>query len=431
MNPQVETEDSPVTVLSPEKIAAEHAAAQARLNPVPDEPSLSSADDVVSHPSNTFNDMASKLEEAMKSFRTDAPKDKSPAPDNTDKKTTDSKNKPQTAPDQKTKPNDPSKQPEASQEPEPPNFTSAKAKDWKAVKEAKEAAEKQAKDWQEKYTLTTKEYEEFRKKAGDPAQTEALKKQFEELQKQRDALEEKVRTVDLSQDDRFNAEFNDKFKFAIDKAKDAAGDHAERVEQLLNLPPSKWRKERLSEIRDELAGFDQGQLDIAVAAFDQARADRDVRLKNSKETYIKLKQADQEKQLHEQRLYSQKAEAAMNAVLSVARETTDAFKKTEDADHNSFVEQSEQFVTKFFKRQLTDTEQALLPVLAMEAKRYSERVVPAMAKKIAELEEALKQYKGGTPSNGAGSGSREQKGTGSERHSFQEIFNREWPAGNR
>jgi hypothetical protein len=116
-------------------------------------------------------------------------------------------------------------------------------------------------------------------------------------------------------------------------------------------------------------------------------------------------------------------------VLAIAREISPSFKSSDDAEHNAFVQKSEEFLHKFFKNELSDTDLASLPVMAREALRLSERVVPSMAKKISELEAALKNYQRSSPTPASGKDAGANSGTLTA--SFIDKFNELWPQGNR
>lgn len=422
--------DSPeVKPLDPQQIIKDREAAAAKRGP------MDAADsDVIGHPSDGFNAMAEKLDKAMKEVlsKSNVQKDPTPAPDDSDKKTTDSKKKP--AENKESKTPDAPKDDKATADPE--NFTSAKAADWKKLKALREEAEKKASEIQAKYDLTAKEYEEFRKKVGDPARLEALNKRIAEVEAEREKMAEILKREAIEKTEEFNSHWNGKLSKAIAKAKEAVGEeHAERVEQLMALPPSKWRKAQLNEIREEVEGLDADMFAMAVANYDEAREGREAQLKDSKATYENLKNMRIQDSEAARKMAEQKNEAALAAVLSVARESMPAFKRTDDTDHNAQVDAAEQFATRFFKKQLSDSELALLPVLAMEAKRYSERVVPSLEKKVAELEAALAEYRGAQPTPGGGTKDQRAAGAGGgggkSGSSFIDKFNEYWPQGNR
>lgn len=412
----VETEEVEVRPLSPEQIIRDRAAA--KVSPVvsQDEPMGEDANP----PGSVFNDMASKLEKAMSEVnkRQSQPEADTGPKDNL--KTTDSKKKPDAATtDAKT-------ETVATDEIESKTITSAKAADWKALKEKLKTHETQAKEWEQKHKVVESEYTEFRKKAGDVAVIEQTKKEKEALQVERDRFKTQLETVALERSEEFSSFYQEKFDTALKKAKDAVGTESERIEQLMQLPPTKWRKEQINAIRDELIGSDQGQLDIAISQYDEARSDKEAKLKDSKTNYAKLIQMQTDRAAQDRLSTDKRREAITASVLTLAKDY-DSFKPSDDTNHNATVAQNEEFVKKFITGRLEGTDLALMPILATEAKRYKDVVVPALAKQVEELKAALAQYQGANPTPAGGSRV-DAKG---QPKGFIDTFNEMWPAGNR
>lgn len=407
-----------VKPLSDDQIIRERAAAKVASTSLPNEPMDAAETDVINHPSADFNSMASKLEKALSEVNTKAPKtEPSTAPKEV--KQTDSKNKP----DEKDSKTDKVETPD---DIESKTITSAKAADWKALKEKLKSHETLAKEWEQKHKVVATEYEEFRKKAGDVAVIEQTKKERDAIQAERDKLQSHLETVALERSERFSQFYEQKFNDALKNARDAVGAEAERIEQLMALPPTKWRKEQINAIREELSGVDQGQLDIAIAEYDRARADREAKLKDSKTNYKKLMELESERIAQEKLSMEKRREAISSSVLQLAKEY-DSFKPGDNPEHNASVAQNEEFVKKFVSGKMEGTDLAMIPILAVEARRYKDVVVPSMAKQIDELKAALAQYQGSnpTPSGGARVDSKGQpKG-------FIDTFNELYPQGNR
>lgn len=413
------TDEPQVTPLTDQKIIEQRIAA-AQTN---QEQEQFRQEDPNLNKSSAFNDMAAKLEKAMKEVTPEVKqKEASTAP--IDKQQTDSRKK---LDEKKT---DTAAAPEKeavnpADDIENKTITSAKAADWKALKEVANAAKKERDDLKQKYELTAKEYEEFKKKAIDTSQLEPVVKERDALKTKAQQYEDQLKTIALERSPEFRDFYDKKFTEAVARAKDAAGSEAERIEQLMALPPTKWRKDQINTIRETLEGMDQGQLDIAISEYDKARLDRDAQLKDSKTNYERLQQIETDKATARKQMETKQAEAAMNGVLAFARGEFDSFKKGDDEQHNVFVAEAEQFVTKFFNNQLTRNEISLLPVLAKEAERYKSVVVPALLKENAELKAALKENQGTQPDLSGGPPS-DPKG---KPMGFTEAFLSNWTGG--
>jgi hypothetical protein len=411
-------DETPATRIAPEDLAAKRAEAAAAEAAKPTAQDIIK-DDMVIPPSQAFNSMAEKLERLMKetTAKPAAEAPKSTAPDASDKVQTDSRK-----PAPKTEAKTEVKTDDAA------TITSPKAADWKIVKEAKAKAEAEAADYKAKLEATMKEMEALKSKPQIDPVFEAKKKELEEAALERDRLRTELETVALERSDKFKNYFDRKFQSAEKQAKAAVGEeHASGIVELLAMPPSKERKERINEIREELLGIDADAFSAAVRAYDEAREEKVEQLKDAKTNYQKLMELQQQEHLTKQQEAERRAELSAAQVLSVAKKDIDSFKPSEDPSQAAFAAESEEFVKKFFQNKLAASEVALLPVLAREATRYSSVVVPSLQAKIKELEEALSKYQGAS-SRPAGGPPASPKGSPK---SFIETFNEAWPAGNR
>jgi hypothetical protein len=312
-------------------------------------------------------------------------------------------------------------------EPDPPeNFTSAKAADWKRLKDAIAQRDAKLNEIEKKVLLKEKELAEAQNKFKAEDRSPIYTKQIEELKAERDKLTEKLEAVALEKSERFSGHFQKTFDSAIARAKDAAGkDNSERVEQLLNLPPSQWRKERLNEIRQSLTGVDQGQLDVAIADMDRARSEKDMALSKSRENYQRLQDVQKQEAAQNQQLIAARTEAMVQRVLSMAKQYEAFQEKENDPEHNLQVKLNGERIASFFKMQLPAEEIATMPIAAAEGKRLLEKVVPALQAEIAQLKQALEDKKTAIP-NAAG-GTKGSNATQAKPKSFTEHFREHWP----
>ena len=362
-------------------------------------------------PGDAFNQMRDKLDKLMSEVTNKGPlqPEKSTAP------VPPVELKPEPKPDAK---------PEEKKEEVPETFTSAKAADWKKLKEARAEAEKKASDFEKRLLEKEKALLEVENKFKSQDRTPEFQKQLDEMKAHRDKLEAQLESVALERSDRFQATFTKSLESAVASAKEAVGDaNAGMVAELLELPPSKWRKEQLNKIREGLEGVDQGQLDIAIRENDKTRAERAEALKNAKDSYSKLQGIEAEKANRAAELRKAQTTNTINRVLEMAR-SYDAFKPVEnDAEHNLLVRQNEERIGKFFNMEMAPDEMAVMPVVAAEGRRLMEKVVPSLQAKIKELEATVQamQNSNPKPSGGAPGDSNTGKPT-----SFAEAFQQHW-----
>lgn len=412
--------DTDVKPLSREQIIKERQA----FNPQP----MEAVDgDVVPDPVGNINDMASKLDKALSEMKQkqEPPRDADPSPkeQKPEAKVADTK---QTQAD--------TKQTQAAEDIESKTITSAKAADWKAIKEKAKAAEARAAEFEQKHSLVAKEYEEFRKKAVDLAKAEELTKTLKSVEAEREKYRTELETVALERSETFTKQFKVRFDEAINRATEAVGkEDADKIQQLMNLPPSKWRKERINEIREKLEGVDQGQLDIAIADYDRANNEKSEALKNSKENYQRLQGVEAERANRMKELREQQLKANAASVLAMAKDKYEAFKPGETEESKAMASANADKLNRFFLGQLKGEELMELPIKAAEADRLT-AALAATTKELEEAKEALKKYQGSTPkpsgdkAGGTGRVIGNEQGDGSP---FIDKFKELWPAGNR
>lgn len=380
------------------------------------EPGLARDEQIIQQPDpgTGMNSMREKLEKLMAETK-EPPKadEKKPEP----KKEEAKKEEPKT-----------DAKPDEKKEPEPETFTSAKAADWKKLKDARAAAEKERDEFKTKLLTKENEFLQLQTKLKAEDKTPEFTKELETIKADRDKLLEKLEAIDLERSPRFSERFDKAFASAAERAKNAVGEQlAERVEQLMHLPQSKWRKERLNEIREELTGIDQGQFDIAIAEWDRARQDKDTALADSKNNFTKLKQLQAEEQNRARELQKAQLDNTITKALEIARGYK-AFQPVDgDEEHNATVKSNEAKIGKFFRMELPVEELATIPMVAAEGKRLAEKVIPAMEKEIAELKAALAATKGASPRIEGGKQHPSVGGAGGAKKGFVETFTENWP----
>lgn len=279
-----------------------------------------------------------------------------------------------------------------------PKFTGKKAADWKALKDAREAAERKAE-------------EEAKARSELAAQLEALKKQpgidpkeHETIKADREALLAKMEVIALEQHPLFIEKFTKPIENAIAAAKAAVGDEvkATAIAELLEMPANKARREQLSAILAEMDNeLDRANLAIAVRDLDAARNERKAQLAKAGENVKKLAALEHEKLVNQEATRKKTAEqqtaAATEAALKYA-ESLAAFQKIEGQDaHNKKIGERQERVKKMFSGQLTQEEMLQLPAKAVEADFLREDVLPRLLEENRKQAETIKAMTAATP----------------------------------
>lgn len=407
MPPNMETLDAtevadmeaPVRPMSPDAIAKQQQAVAS-----------AETQQIVTHPADApqnksiFNQMSQKLEKAMQEVT--APKVAEAKPEATET---------------------PAKaEAQATESKEPETFTSAKAADWKKLKADREEWQKKATELEQKHAATVKELEAIRAKAISTDPNPELQKQLDELRTEKEKYLQQLETVALERSERFSSAFQKVFDASLARAKEAAGTNAEKVEHLIQLPPSKWRKERIQEVAETLPDMDRAALSMAITEYDRARADRDDALKNSRENLKKVQALDAERSQREQQLNAARVDAAIKSVMEKAR-SREAFQTKEGQDaHNASVKANEMEVERFLRGQMSADAIAEIPLDAIEGRRLRSVVVPDLQKRLAEAEAALKEYQTATPGTTGPVSKQQAKPSGGEntgeRRPFMDQF---------
>lgn len=310
---------------------------------------------------------------------------------------------------------------------EPETITSAKAADWKKLKEARAAAERERDEYKTKLLQKENEFLQIQSKVKAEDKTPEFTKQIDQLKSEKEKLIESIEKIDLERSPRFSEFYNKAFDSSLTRAKEAVGTElAEQASDIMQLPPSKWRKERLNEIREKLSGIDQGQFDIAIAEWDKAKSEKESALSKSKENYTKLKQVEAEQAKREQEMQNARLHQTVQHALTMAKPYK-AFQAVEnDAEHNAAVKTNEERVQKFFRMELPVEELAMMPIVAAEGRRLMEKEIPALNAKIAELTQALEQAKASSPGVRGG---KQTLTTGGEPKTFAQVFQENWQQG--
>lgn len=367
--------DEPVaTPIPPAKVEAQQQAA-ARQAEFENHPSQSS----------NFNTMASKLDQYMTEVATAKPEPEA---------------KPEAKPEVKTAAQtEQTKQPEKAPEkpPEPETFTSAKAADWKKLKEERQQWQTKASEMEKKFLESSKELEVIKAKAAATDPSPELKKQIEAITAEKEKYLNQLETVALERSERFAKVFQKTFDSAISRAKESAGEHAEKIEHLIQLPPSKWRKERIQEIVETVSDLDRAQIAMSIAEYDKARSEKEEQLKNSKENLARVQAMEAEVQKRDMEMKEANVSSAIQSLMATARKHEAFTVKDGDEEHNAMVKANEIALENFLRGKMSGADVAALAIDGLEGRRIRDKVVTSLTKKVEELEAAVKEYQSASP----------------------------------
>ncbi len=278
-------------------------------------------------------------------------------------------------------------------------WSSKKAQDWKQLKTRMAEIETKAKNMGELLKTKETEIEQLKKvPVADPKELELLKSE-------RDSLSTKLESVALERSEKFQAHYQGLFDTAIAAAKEAVGpdtNDQERVEHLMQLKPSKHRKEALSEIVAQLpTELDKLNLANAFQEMDRARSERDKQLVNAKDNLQKLQLVEASERTRMADLQKGERRDRVEKVLTLAG-NLDAFSRIDGDDgHNNLIAARTERARKALMGELPENELMLMPLLAEEAVHLRENVMPRLIAKLKEMETAITQLSGAQPGGAA------------------------------
>lgn len=181
---------------------------------------------------------------------------------------------------------------------------------WKKLKESKKAIETERDSIRSERDKLKSEYEALKAQATTPAQKanladdhdfQALKKTLEAKEKEANELSERMRLIDVEQHPKFQAYFKAKTdqQFAI--AKEIGGD---KLVELLQLPPSEYRKDQILSLMAEMNEVDKSTLGAVMTNLRSIDAERQSEIAKARDSYQQI-QAEQklntERQVKEMR----------------------------------------------------------------------------------------------------------------------------------
>jgi len=280
-------------------------------------------------------------------------------------------------------------------------FTGKKAADWKALHTDRDTWKTKAEKLDADMKALNDQLAEAKKQpVVDPKELDALR-----VEKQ--ALLDRMDKAFLEHDPRFETHFSKIEGDAIKAAKDAVGaDRASEIEELIQTPPTKARKEQLAAIMSEMENeSDKVNLALAIRDMDAARNEKKEKLSKAKEYRQQLKDADAVEIAKRNESIKLATESMTSEALKFAN-TLSAFQPVEGADgHNAAIVERQDRVRRVLAGKMTNTELRDLPVLAEEAKHLRETVLPLLLDENKKLRTAMDAMTKSNPSLQGGAGS--------------------------
>lgn len=216
---------------------------------------------------------------------------------------------------------------------------------WNQIKTRAEAAEK------ERDTLKA-EIERVKNeiKTADPEDLKALREE-------RDRYQKELREVAIERDPAFKQKYETKRNSAVSQAKAAAGEVGEKLEKLINLPPSPHRDTQIEKAIEDLPLSAQRRINAALGIIESIDIDRQTEIDTAIATYDTNQKTRAEAQ---KRLEAQTRASYEKAFADEQKswlEKSPLFQmKDGDTEHNNGVQQRLDMAKNIFSGQLNPQE---------------------------------------------------------------------------
>ena len=279
------------------------------------------------------------------------------------------------------------------------------------------------------------EIERLRADITQTPQTATVSPQLEALQKERDSLlaekeqwAAQIEKTNLAASPRFNAKYIPRVESALATIKDAAGDNADQLSQIAQVPPGPHRRQLIDNAIGELSIADQARIGTAIATLDQVNSEKNSELSNHKQTLENLTAQDRLAQAQASKVESLRLDETISRVLSHATKELEAFKEIEGDDaHNASIQETIAEVAMCLRGEAPADVIPYLPILAAEGNYLKTHKVPAMQAEIDSLKNTISKLTGSTASPADGVSTTEKPGDGAEAPTFMSTFMKNFP----
>jgi hypothetical protein len=280
--------------------------------------------------------------------------------------------------------------------PEQPKASTPRAAQWKEVNEERERLKK------ENETFKT-EREKWKQWESERQEYESVKKEHDTFKKHNQELLDRIQTIALEKDPRFENHFKSQTDTAISLAKQAVGpNHSERVAALLQMPDSEFRTQQLDEIQAELGRTQSARLGAAIVRMDEIMLSRNSALAKSKENWEAMQKADREQQTAQR----QKLDQTFQKTLSKWQDKESGIPlfqlKDGDETHNAGVQERVKRASEIFNMKVDAEEFSKAVMWAASAPGLLKDLIDRETT-IKTLNEELKALKSGGPELNGGS----------------------------
>lgn len=163
------------------------------------------------------------------------------------------------------------------------------AKDWDAYKKAdKERLDKlgtERDEWRKKYEEGEKRWKE----------NPAIPPDYETVKKERDQLDQQLKTTAVENHPKFKAYFESKTKEQLDLAERIGGENGKEIVELLKAPDGQWKDQRLTDLLAGLSPLQSSRIASVMNNLSQIANERQQAIEKAREGHDQLLKQEQDK----------------------------------------------------------------------------------------------------------------------------------------
>lgn len=224
---------------------------------------------------------------------------------------------------------------------------------------------------------------------------------YDQIKADRETLIKEIERVNVEKSPRFQEKYDKPIQATLTTIRKTLANtdsNPDEFSQIVQMPESKERTKKLSEMLEGLDRVSEGKVTTAIAEFDRLREGRQSEIANPSQTFQQIQQEN------ELRSKQQKESSAklMQDTIKNARDKIAWFKPIEGNEAwNQKIDNIEKRSWSFWTENHPPEQLAELTLAGAMAPVYAEALAHSY-KEVERLQEELAQYKQATPANGAG-----------------------------
>lgn len=278
---------------------------------------------------------------------------------------------------------------------------------WKNLKDSKKAVESERDKLNDTLKRVQSEYEAFKKnstatvpKLDEIPEYQALKKSFEDKDKELQSYSERLKLLDVERHPQFENYFKAKTEQQLAVAKAVGGDKAL---ELLKLPAGEYRDTQLNELAAELSPLNAARFGAVVTALDAIAVEKQGEIAKARENHERL-QTEQKQSAEKQRTeFMQGFERVTQSVTDKANGLAVFQEREGDEAWNKGVQERLSLARHAFEGKLKPEEVFRSIYWAAAAPEFLAQNT-ALVAKVKALEGQIQELRTATPAPGGGGG---------------------------